>query len=291
MPLREENVPNTDDKVKFIYYTPDNINGLLKTMHACKSYRLSFDDLSSIDITDKNFPDKTLIKAVYPGYIPELSAMRRSERYFDIGPEIKISELLNKGASVLPPVLVRALNKCGTPGVKNILTLGGLICAPRIRNSVVAALSILNTRIELVSFSTANLRPTVPIQQFFKEDNTTLLSGEMIFKIRIPYELYDVDYYNEIQDKGTTITFVGTASTFKSSISICKFAIGNWGYDIIRDTEIESGLIEQKLPIPDKIIEGWREKFASLFTEKYTFFSPYVQKSLINMFTEFLTRL
>ena len=77
----------------------------------------------------------------------------------------------------------------------------------------------------------------------------------------------------------------------KSSISTCKFAIGNWGDDIIRETEIESGLVEQKLPIPEKIIEGWTEKFSQLFTEKYTSFSPYVQKSLINMFTEFLGRL
>lgn len=87
------------------------------------------------------------------------------------------------------------------------------------------------------------------------------------------------------------ITFVGTASTFKSSISICKFAIGNWGDEIIRETEIESGLVEQKLPIPEKIIDGWTEKFVQLFTEKYTFFSPYVQKALTNMFTEFLSRL
>ncbi|MBQ6905142.1 MAG: hypothetical protein IJQ27_03590 [Spirochaetia bacterium] len=113
----------------------------------------------------------------------------------------------------------------------------------------------------------------------------------MILKIRIPYEEYDVDYFNEIQDKGTSITIVGTASTFKSSISICKFAIGNWGEEIIRETEIESGLAEQKLPIPEKIIEGWTEKFVQLFTEKYTFFSPYVQKALTNMFTEFLSRL
>ena len=164
-------------------------------------------------------------------------------------------------------------------------------CAPKIRNSVFAALSILNAKVEIVSYTTANLRFLVPIQQLFKEEGLALLPGEMIVKIRIPYEEYDVDYYNEIQDKGTVITFVGTASTFKSSISICKFAIGNWGDEIIRETEIESGLVEQKLPIPEKIIDGWTEKFVQLFTEKYTFFSPYVQKALTNMFTEFLSRL
>lgn len=260
-------------------------------MNTCKSYRLCFDDLESVDIIDKSAPSKVLNKAIYPGYIPDLSALKRSERYFDIGPELRINELLRKGAAVLPPILVRALTECGPPNVRNILTIGGLICAPKIRNSVVAALSILNTKLELVSFSTANLKLNIPIQQFFKEGKLALLPGDMILKIRIPYEDYDVDYYNEIQDKGTTITFVGTASTFKSSISICKFAIGNWGDEIIRETEIESGLVEQKLPIPEKIIEGWKEKFTSLFTEKYTFFSPYVQKSLINMFTEFLTKL
>ena len=49
--------------------------------------------------------------------------------------------------------------------------------------------------------------------------------------------------------------------------------------------------MEQKLPIPEKIIEGWTERFSLLFTEKYTNFSPYVQKALINMFAEFLSRL
>ena len=282
---------NGNDKTKLIYYTPDNVNGLLKTMNTCKSYRLCFDDLNSVDILDKS-PNKTpLTKAIYPGYITDLSALKRSERFFEIGPELRINELLKKGATVLPPVLIRALTECGTPNVRNILTIGGLICAPKIRNSVFAALSILNAKAEIVSYTTANLRFLVPIQQLFKEEGLALLPGEMIVKIRIPYEEYDVDYYNEIQDKGTVITFVGTASTFKSSISICKFAIGNWGDEIIRETEIESGLVEQKLPIPEKIIEGWTEKFVQLFTEKYTFFSPYVQKALTNMFTEFLSRL
>ena len=282
---------NGDNKSKLIYYTPDNVNGLLKTMNTCKSYRLCFDDLNSVDILDKTAQQKTLTKAIYPGYIPELSALKRSERYFEIGPELKINELLKKGATALPTILIRALTECGSPNVRNIMTIGGLICAPKIRNSVFAALSILNAKVEIISYTTANLRFLVPIQQLFKEEGLSLLPGEMIIKIRIPYEEYDVDYYNEIQDKRTVITFVGTASTFKSSISICKFAIGNWGDDIIRETEIESGLAEQKLPIPEKIIEGWKDKFMQLFTEKYTFFSPYVQKALTNMFTEFLSRL
>lgn len=267
------------------------MNGLLKTMNVCKSYRLCFDDLNSVDIIDSKASDDPFNKAIYPGYISELSAMKRSEKYFEIGPELKINELLKKGAAVLPPILVRALTECGSPNVRNILTIGGLICAPKIRNSVFAALSILNATLETISYTTANLRFTIPIQQFFKDDKMDLKPGEMIIKIRIPYEEYDVDYYNEIQDKKTTITFVGTASTFKSSISICKFAIGNWGDEIIREPEIEGGLVEQKLPIPEKIVEGWTEKFTQLFTEKYTLFSPYVQKSLTNMFTEFLNRL
>ena len=45
---------NGNDKTKLIYYTPDNVNGLLKTMNTCKSYRLCFDDLNSVDILDKS---------------------------------------------------------------------------------------------------------------------------------------------------------------------------------------------------------------------------------------------
>ena len=283
---------NESEKKKFIYYTPDNVNGLLKTMNACKSYQLCFDDLNSVNIIDPAAADGPLTKAIYPGYITELSALKRSERYFEIGPELKINEVLKKGAAVLPSILVRALTECGSPNVRNILTIGGIICAPKIRNSVHAALSILNAVVEIVSYTTASLRFMVPIPQLFTDDGRLFLKpGEMILKIRIPYEEYDMDYYNEIQDKHTTITFVGTASTFRGTISVCKFAIGNWGDEIIRETEIESGLVEQKLPIPEKIIEGWTEKFSLLFTEKYTSFSPYVQKALTNMFTEFLSRL
>ena len=282
---------NGNSKTKFIYYTPDNVTGLLKIMNTCKSYRICFDDLNSVDIINKEAPDVLLNKAIYPGYIPELSAMKRSERYFEIGPELKINELLKKGATALPPILIRALAECAPTNMRNILTIGGIICAPKIRNSVFAALSILNAMLEVVSYTTANLRFQVPIQQIFRNDSIDLKPGEMIIKIRIPYEEYDVDYYNEIQDKDNIITFVGTAYTFRSSISTCKFAIGNWGNDIIRETEIESGLVEQKLPIPDKIIDGWTEKFSQLFTEKYTFFSPYVQKALTNMLREFLSKL
>ncbi len=264
------------------------MNGLIKIMNTCKSYRLCFDDLNSIDIIT---PDVPLNKAIYPGYIPELYAMKRSERYFEIGPELKINELLKKGATVLPSILIRALTECAPTNMRNILTIGGIICAPKIRNSVFAALSILNAKIETVSITSTNLRYSIAVQNLFKEGEQILNPGEMILKIRIPYEEYDVDYYNEIQDKGTLITFVGTAFTFRNNISTCKFAIGNWGDDIIRNTEIESGLVEQKLPIPEKIIEGWKDKFMQMFTEDYTFFSPYVQKALINMFTEFLNKL
>lgn len=260
-------------------------------MGACKSYRLFFDDLNSMDILDIKEQDKPITKAIYPGYITELSAMKRTERYFEIGPELKINELLKKGAAVLPPILVRALTECGTQNVRNILSIGGVICSPKIRNSVFTALSILNATLETISFSAKNMHYTIQVQQLFKEGEIPLMPGEMIIKIRIPYEDYDVNYYNEIQDKGTSISFIGTASTFKNSISLCKFAIGNWGDDIIREPEIESGLIEQKIPIPEKIIEGWKDKFTQLFTDKYTSFSPYVQKALTNMFTEFLSRL
>ncbi len=87
---------NGDDKTKLIYYTPDNVNGLLKTMNACKSYRLCFDDLNSVNIIDKSDSKTPLTKAIYPGYINDLSALKRSERYFEIGPELKINELLKR---------------------------------------------------------------------------------------------------------------------------------------------------------------------------------------------------
>ena len=282
---------NGNERTKLVYYTPDNVNGLLRTMNTCKSYRLCFDDLNSIDVLDRTAAATPLTKAIYPGYIQELSALKRSERFFEIGPEIRINDLIKKGATALPPILIRALIECGTTNMRNIMTMGGIICSPKIRNSVFAVLSMLNTKVEIISYTTANLRFLLPINQLFREDHIDLKPGEMIVKFRIPYEEYDVDYYNEIQDKGTLITFVGTASTFKSSISICKFAIGNWGDDVIRDPEIEGGLVEQKLPIPEKIVEGWTERFSLLFTEKYTNFSPYVQKALINMFAEFLSRL
>ena len=111
-------MPNADDRVKFIYYTPDNITGLLRTMNTCKSYRLCFDDLESVDIIDKSAPGKVLNKAIYPGYIPDLSALKRSERYFDIGPELRINELLRKfGAD---GHIVCVLDKGGSAGAGEV---------------------------------------------------------------------------------------------------------------------------------------------------------------------------
>ena len=276
------------------YYSPRNLQELFKIMKSIKNYRIYFDDLNFADIQssyDINEKEKNIEHCIYAGFIEELLQMKRGERYFDIGSEVTINSLISKGQNALPAILINALKDCALPNVRNICTLGGVICAPEIRNNVYTVLSLLNAKVEISSSIAAGTRKTIPLQQLYKDGTLVLESGEIISRIRIPYEEYDVSVFKEIKDADKWICFYGIANTFKNSVSVCKFAIGNWGESIIKDKGIESSLIDQKIPVPEKDLEILEWQMMNLLETEYSVLSPYAQRALTNIFSDFLKKL
>lgn len=273
---------------KKIYYTPDSIYALLYDMHDSKSYTLCFDDINSIKICGKDNDDDAEYTVIYPGFIKNLNNIKRNENYLEIGSETIINDILKKGRNIIPRILAKALENTGPPNLRNILTIGGLIFSPEKRNKVYTALSLLNTKIEIRSY---NSRKWLFIPQLFNHETPAIKPKEVPVKIRIPVNNYEIEYYKEISDiyqKGTELCFCGIASVSKHSITMCKFAAGNWGQDILREKEIEALLTEQKIPFSEKEKIRMVKEFAELFKKKYINFFPYEQKILINLFTDFI---
>ncbi len=278
---------------KIYYYSPKNLPELFKIMKSIKNYRLYFDDINFTEIRSVYVGDNDSIiqHYIYMGFIEELLQMKRGERYFDIGTEVTVNHLIQKGQNALPVLLLKALKGCALPNVRNIVTLGGIICKPDIRNNVFTVLSLLNAKLEISSSIAAGTKKVIPVQQFFKDGEMELASGEVISRIRIPYENYDVTIFKEIKDADKKICFYGIANTFKNSVSMCKFAIGNWGDSIIKDKGIESSLIDQKIPVSEKDLEVLERQMFNLLETEYTSLSPYAQTALTNIFVDFLKKL
>lgn len=278
---------------KIYYYSPKNLQDLFRIMKSIKNYRLYFDDINFTEIRSVygGNNEKIIQHYIYMGFIEELLLMKRGERSFDIGAEVTVNYLIQKGQNALPELLLKALRGCALPNVRNIVTLGGIICNPDIRNNVFTVLSLLNAKLEISTSIAAGTKKVIPVQQLFKEGELVLASGEIISRIRIPYENYDVTIFKEIKDADKKICFYGIANTFKNSVSMCKFAIGNWGDSIIKDKGIESSLIDQKIPVPEKDLEVLEWQMLNMLETEYTSLSPYAQRALTNIFVDFLKKL
>ncbi|MCQ2604212.1 MAG: FAD binding domain-containing protein [Spirochaetia bacterium] len=274
------------------FLIPTTLSELYKNMKSSVNYNLYFDDINYIrSVSTLPGQEHVPPTGIYPGLIAELNTIKRNEKYFDIGSEIKVNELLKNGQNILPHIFINALANTGLPNSRNIYTIGGMVCDPKIRNKIYSALALLNAKIEVSSSMTAGSKKTMLVSKLYQNGRLQLQNGEMVLNFKIPYTTYDVDYYKEIQDTNHNICFMGIASTFRKNITMCRFVIGNWGDSIIREQEFETAFMEQKIPVPQKDIEAWSQQFGEIFNRKYTSFSPYLQKTLRNIFEDFISQL
>ena len=135
---------------------------------------------------------------IYIERIEELQRMDRSERYIDIGSATRINNIIDKGKNIIPAILLKAMEKITPPNFKNILTIGGLVCLKNKRSNIFSVLSILDAKLEIRSRSSSKW---ISINHLFNDNNViNLLPGEIITKIRLYLEDYDISIYREIDN-------------------------------------------------------------------------------------------
>ena len=273
---------------KTSYYLPKNLNELLAYK---KKYPEAVIFSGGTAIVLKNKTRKMIMpyELIYTGYVEELHKMKKTERYLEIGAAVVINRIIDKGKKVIPEILIKALESINPPNFRNLVTLGGLICRPVIRNSVFSVLSILDAKLELRS---QNSSRWIGINQLFTDNAITIADNEILCRIRIVLKDYTGSFYREVENfhlkEGKRIIFSALINSPKGSISYVKFVLSISTAEIIRDREIESELLGLTLPLNNRIIAMTTEHFSDRLKNKYNHLSDYQRYIVMNLFKWFL---
>ncbi len=237
---------------------PKSVNGLLR-LYAKNPDALLF--AGGTERATRLKPDSVSAESkivIYLGKVEELSRIRRSQRYLEIGSCLPISRIVSIGRHILPEALSTALRSIANPAVRNLATLGGNICAAIPNNDSIAPLYAIDGQLEIRSLSGSRW---VPISRFFPGAGETVLKeGEILFRIRIPLEEWDYQVFRKVSGSHICshplLNFCGLARFSKGILETVRFALGGLNNTVFRSLEPESRLEGKTLPLSEKEVES-----------------------------------
>lgn len=195
--------------------------------------------------------------------IPELNAIEKHESYIEYGSAVTISKMISTGEGKLPEFFLDALKSIGTEQIRNLATIGGNICAEKIKHTMWAPLLALNCRLEIKSATETNY------VQFTKFDR--IPEKSILTKIRIPLEEWDIQIYRRI---GPTTTISPLSASFAFLVETQRGMITNIrivfaGNKVFYSPEYENKIIGTRLPFSEKMIDDLIEEAKNVYhTEK-----------------------
>jgi xanthine dehydrogenase FAD-binding subunit len=237
---------------------PKSVNGLLR-LFAKNSDALLFaggtERATRLKLDSIGAEGKMVI---YLGKVGELSRIRRSQRYLEIGSCVPISRIVSIGKHILPQALSTALRSIANPAVRNQATLGGNICSAVPTNDSLAPLYAIDGQLELRSVSGSRW---VPISRYFHGSGDTVLQeGEILFRIRIPLEEWDFQCFRKVSASDicshSLLNFCGLARFSKGILETVRIALGGLNNMVFRSLELESRLEGKTLPLSEKEVES-----------------------------------
>jgi len=190
--------------------------------------------------------------------VEELARASRSEYGLDIGAMMTFERLLRIGKSTLPTGLHETINSIGNLPLRNRATIGGHLALQTRIGDLHPLLELLDAKIEIRSPSRGGRKRSqikkIPIMLL--EEKNLLNSGELISKISIPTDNWDIAFHRRIlpgNDENKVLIFTALASVEGGVLSECRMAFSDGCTGILRDREIEAHMTGQKLPL------GYRE--------------------------------
>jgi len=186
---------------------------------------------------------------IFLSRIEELSAIRRSEGYLEIGACAKLNRILGIGEHVLKPALYQAIKSIATHEIRNIATLGGNICSSYRKKTLYPLLTLLDCRLELRKQGGSRW---INLKKFMIESEG-LENGEVLTRIRIPFNNFNNQAFiitgDLKSDYRNALTFACIASVQKEVLSDIRFSVGFRDNSVFRARDFEDALSGRKLPI------------------------------------------
>jgi CO/xanthine dehydrogenase FAD-binding subunit len=196
---------------------------------------------------EQDLPPASIIARTFPvtgsNSMEDLRSIERHERYIDYGSAVTLSEILDEGKRRLSSVFYEAAESIATPFVRNIATIGGNLCLPKVRGTLFPVLLAMKAKLRIQGENTEIL---VDMEKF-----DGVPPGSYLTKIRIPVEDWDIQLFRTMGARGKPgkdkAVFVFLARVQRDTLSDLRIAYCR--HNAFRSQELENQLIGMKLPI------------------------------------------
>ncbi len=192
--------------------------------------------------------------------LPELQTISVENNTLILGSGVLLSRLTDH--KQVPNLLRETVQQMAAVTTRNVATIGGNICNASPAADVLPFLYLSNA--EVVLQSKQNQR-VIPIQEFISgPGSTTLSEEELLVKIRIPLEQFEVEKYRKIGTRKamalSKISFAAVADFKNGELSDIRLALGAVAPRVVRCISAERQLINKaKAEIEKQLPEVMKE--------------------------------
>ena len=201
------------------------------------------------------------------GNVEELARASRSEHSLDIGAMMTLDRLASIGKSTLPAGLYNAIIRIGNRPLRCRATIGGHLALQDRLGDLRPLLQLLETKIEtrFLRERRGRRKPVSAIRKFpiaLLEEKPGLSKGELITRISIPTENWNIGVYEKIfpaADTGRILIFTALARIEKDVLIEWRMAFSDGRTGVLRDRELEVDMAGRPLPLNPRELESLDE--------------------------------
>lgn len=232
-----------DDRV---LYRPQSLQDLLVLKDGIPGTVLYAGGTELLRRDGRPFP-RVPASIAYIGKLPELRSIIRTERYLDIGACCTLAELEESKAT--PPFLAEAARSVANPGVRNLATVGGNLCAAGRRMDLWAPLSAADAKVELRRASGSRW---VGVNRLaFGDGSLAVAPEEVLTRVRLPMEAWNLQLVRKIGERrypgADSALFCCLGLLDRDAVQELRLAYSGRG--LFRERSVENILVGRRLPL------------------------------------------
>ncbi|MEW5815217.1 MAG: FAD binding domain-containing protein [Spirochaetota bacterium] len=237
--------------------------------------------------TSTVFPDPVL----FVDGIAEIKEIKRAaDGFLSIGAGCTLTSVLSNNG--VPALIKAAVGEIAAPAIRNRATLAGNICNSSPAGDSLPALYVLGAKLKLLSSSTERV---VPVEKFITGPGKNVLrNDEILTEIIIPLHVFSIIYYRKVGTRKANalskLSIAAAADVKEEKLMDIRVALGAVGPTIIRDRDIESGMIGlniKNIKI-EKILKAYENLIRPIDDQRST--AAYRKKVTLNLVKYFLTQ-
>jgi len=227
------------------------------------------------------------------GKIEELTRIFHTDRFTDIGACCTLERLLSLESSVVPLGLKSAILQTVPSPARSLATLGGNLCLPLERLSLLPWVAASDARLEIRRQGSQRL---ISAQRLLGEDgDLSLQPGEILCRIRLPLGRWNQQYYRRIPlDKDSPQPFAalaGFAFLQKDRLEDIRICIACSNRSYIIFTNPDSELAGARLPLSEKTLNWYLSDARDLLKARFLDLSESSINRLLLLITSYLESL